>query len=71
MDGSALEENSSFKMIFVAKTTSKKIGAFICSMKFSFFLLRLFCISISLSYAHAWNTVVTSGPVVLVATWNC
>ena len=49
MDGSALEEKSSFKMlgltfsfkldwgsciISIAKTASKKIGAWICSMKF-------------------------------------
>ena len=49
MDGSALEEKSSFKMlrltfssklnwrsyiISIAKTASKKIGALICSMKF-------------------------------------
>ena len=49
MDGSVLEEKSSFKMlgltfsskldwgsyiISIAKTTSKKIGALICSMKF-------------------------------------
>ena len=49
MDGSVLEENSSFKMlglsfsskldwgtyiICIAKTVSKKIGALICSMKF-------------------------------------
>ena len=49
MDGSILEENSSFKMlgltfssklgwssyiISIAKTTSKKIGALVCSMKF-------------------------------------
>ena len=49
MDGSALEEKSSFKMleltfsskldwgsymISIAKTTSKEIGALICSMKF-------------------------------------
>ena len=27
----------------------------------SFFLLRLLCISINLPYAHVWNTVVTSG----------
>ena len=37
----------------------------------SFFLLRLLCISINLSYAHVWNTVVMSGLVPLVATWNC
>ena len=49
MDGSVLEEKSSFKMlgltfcskldwgsyiIFIAKTASKKIGALICSVKF-------------------------------------
>ena len=33
----------------------------------SFFLRRLLCISNS----HAWDTVVTSGLVPLVVTWNC
>ena len=76
MDGSALEEKSSFKMleltfsskldwgiyiISIAKTASKKTGAF---------LLRLFCISINLLYGHAWNTVFMSGLVLLIATWN-
>ena len=37
----------------------------------SFFLLRLLFISINLSYAHVWNTVVMSGLVLLVAAWNC
>ena len=36
-----------------------------------FFLLRLLCISMNLSYAHVWNIIVTSGLVPLVATWNC
>ena len=36
-----------------------------------FFLLRLLCISMNLPYTHVWNTVVTSGLVPLVATWNC
>ena len=36
-----------------------------------FFLLRLLCISANLPYAHEWNTVVTSGLVSLLATWNC
>ena len=36
-----------------------------------FFLLRLLCISINLPQAHVWNTVVTSGLVLPVATWNC
>ena len=37
----------------------------------SFFLPKMFCISTNLPYAHAWSTVVTSGLVPLVATWNC
>ena len=37
----------------------------------SFFLLRLLCISFSLTYGHAWNTIVMSGLVDLFASWNC
>ena len=37
----------------------------------SFILLRLLCIFTSLPGDHAWNTVVMSGLVLLVATWNC
>ena len=37
----------------------------------SFFLLRLLCVSVNLPYAHVWNTIVTSGLVPLVASWNC
>ena len=37
----------------------------------SSFHLRLLSISINLPYDHAWNTVVTSGLVPLVATWIC
>ena len=37
----------------------------------SFFLLKLLCITINLPYVHVCNTVVTSGLVLLVATWNC
>ena len=84
MDGSVLEEKSSFKMlgltfssmlgwgsyiISIAKTASKKIGALICSMKF--LSPEVLCISISLPYSHVWNTVFMSGLVLLVATWNC
>ena len=68
-------------IISIAKTASMKIvliflvliffilRALICSMKF--LLLRLLCISINLPYVHVWNTVVMSGLVPLVATWNC
>ena len=84
MDGLLFEEKPSFKVlrltfsskldwgsyiISIAKTASKKIGALICSR--SFFLLRLLCIPINLPYGHAWNTVVMSRLVLLVATWNC
>ena len=37
----------------------------------SFFLLRLLCISINHTYSHACNTVVMAGLMLLVATWNC
>ena len=81
MDGSVFEEKSYFMMlglifsskldwgsyiISIAKTASKKIGAFILSMKF--FFLKLLCISINLPYAHVWNTFAMSGLVPLVAT---
>ena len=84
MNGSVLEENLSFKMlgltffsklgcssyiISIAKTASKQIRALIHSMKFLF--LRLFCISINQPYGHAWNTIIMSRLVFLVATWNC
>ena len=47
----------------------RKLG--LLFIPWSFFLLRLFCISINLPYPHACNTVVSSGLVPLVATWNC
>ena len=31
---------------------------------------KLLCISVNLRYAHIWNTVVTSGLMLLFATWN-
>ena len=36
----------------------------------NFFLLRLLCVSINWPCSHAWNTVVISGLVFLVATWD-
>ena len=61
MDGSIHVERSSFKMLglafsskldwFIAKATSKEIGAMILSMKF-------ICVSINLPYGHAGKTVV-------------
>ena len=84
MDGFVFEEKTSFKMlgltfsseydwgsyiVCIAKTASKKIGALIHSMKFLSPEVAL--ISINLPYDHVWNTVVMSGLVLLVATWNC
>ena len=82
MDGSVLEEETSFKMlgltfsskldwgfyiVSIAKTASKKIGALIHSMKFLSPEAALY-----LPYSHVWNTVVMSGLVLLrVATCNC
>ena len=84
MDGSVLEEKSSFKMleltfsstldwvsyiIYIAKAASKKIGVLICFMKFvspevALYLLNLSC-------GHVWNTIIISGLVLLVDSWNC
>ena len=83
MNGSVLEENPSFKMlgltfsskliwcsdiISIAKTVSKKIGTLIHSMKVLSHEVALY-----LYKSTMWpcmNTVVMSGLVLLVATWN-
>ena len=86
MDRSVLEEKSSFKMlgltfsskldwgfyiISIAKTASKKIGAFTHSMKFlsSEVTLYLYTSTIRPMY----GTLLSSLPCAptLVATWNC
>ena len=81
MDGSVLEENSSFKMLWlicsfkldwgcyiisIAKIASKKIGAMISSMKF--LSPEASFISINPPYSHVWNTIVMSEMALLVAT---
>ena len=55
-------------IIFFAKTASKKFGTLICSIKFLSLEGALYLIN--LQYGHAWNTVVMSRLVLLVATWN-
>ena len=84
MDGSALEEKTSFKMlgltfsskldwgsyiVSIAKTASKKNGAFIRSMKFLSpeVALHLYKSTIRPYMEYCCH----SGLVVLVATWNC
>ena len=79
MDGSVLEEKSSFKILgltfsskfdwgsyimSIAKTVSKKIVALIRSMKFLSPVVALYLIN--LPYDLAWSTVVMSGLVLLV-----
>ena len=74
MNWSVLEKKSSFKVLGL--TFSSKLGWTLTSLLllklppsklelwlilWSFFLLRLLCISVNLPYAHAWNTVVMSG----------
>ena len=84
MDGSVLDEKSSFRCCgwlslqnwigalrfsLLLKLPARKLELWF--FLWSFFLLRLLCISINLTYSHAWNTVVMSGLVLLVAAWNC
>ena len=83
IDGSVLEEKSSFKMlgltfsskfvwgsyiICIAKTASKKIGALICSMKFLSLEAALHLYKSTIR--PCMNTVVTFGLAPPVATWN-
>ena len=84
MDGFVLEEKSSFKMLYlafsskldwgsdiisIAKTASKKIGVLIRSLDFRAPEVAMYLYK-STNLHHLWNTVVTSGQVPLVATWN-
>ena len=82
MNGSVLKEKSFFRMLWlifssifnwgsyiisIAKTASKKILALIHSMKFLSPEVALYLYKST----YAWNTVIMSGLVPLVATWNC
>ena len=84
MDRLVLEEKSSFRMlgltfsskldwdsyiISITRTTSKRIGALIRSMKL--FSPEVACTLINLPYAHVRNILVMSVLMPLVATWNC
>ena len=86
IDGSVPEEKSYFKMlgltfyskldwgsyiISIAETASKKIEALIHSMKFlSSCFFPLYLPYVNLPYGHAWNTIVMSRLVLLVAIRN-
>ena len=56
-------------IISIAKTAPKRIGTLIRSMKFlsSEFALYLY----KSKYSQALNTVVMSGLLLQIATWNC
>ena len=84
MNRSVLEEKPSFKTrrltssskldsgsysISIAKTTYKKIGALICSMKFHSPEVALY--PYNLPYGHAWNAVIMSELMLPVSSWNC
>ena len=84
MDWSVLEEKSSFKMlgltffskldwgsyiIFIAETSSKKIGAVIHSMNFLSPEIALYLCKCTI--CPCVDTFLTSGLVLLVATWSC
>ena len=66
---STLKPPSGFKYGTLLKAPPRKLEPWF--ILWSFFLLRLLCLSINLPYTIAWNTIVTSGLVLLVATWNC
>ena len=84
MDGPVFEVKSSFKTLgwlsilnliraltlyLLLKLLPKKLEPWF--VLWSFFLLRLLCISINLPHNHAWNTDVMSGLVLLSTPWNC
>ena len=82
--GSVLEEKSSFKILGLIFSSRLNWGSYLISIAkvsptklepwfvlWSFFLLRLLCMSINLPYSRVWNTVVMSELVLLVAAWNC
>ena len=83
MDGSVLEEKSlrnwgwlcllnwirALVLSLLLNLPPRKLESWF--ILWSFFLLRLLCISINLPYGHVWNAVVMSGLVLLVTTCNC
>ena len=84
MDGSVIEEKSSFKIlgltfsseldwgsyiISIAKTASKNIVALICSMRF--LSAEVVFYVYKSTNGPAWNTVTKPGLVLSVALWTC
>ena len=71
IDGSDIDEKSSFKMLGLTFSSKLDWGSYIISIAMKFFLLRLLCISVNLPFGHTLNAVVTFDLVLLIATWNC
>ena len=81
MGGSVLDGKSFFKMLGLTFFSNLDWGSLSLKLPtrklvlwfvlWSFVLLRIHCISINLPYSHAWNTVVMSRLVCLIATWKC
>ena len=72
MDGSVLQEKSSFKMLGLTFSSKLKIEEnWSLESFYEDFFSRLLYISLNLPCSHAWNTVVMSGLALLDATWNC
>ena len=81
MDGTVLEEKSSFKMLrltfsskldwvshimCIAKTASRKVGALICSMKFLASEVALYLYKSTIRLCMEYCCYIWAG-----ATWNC
>ena len=68
MDGSVREQKSRFKMLGLTFSSKLDWGSYIISIaKSASKRIR----GLILPYGLAWNTVVISGLVLLVATWIC
>ena len=59
----------SFTLSLLLKVPARSLEPWL--VLWSSFPLRMFCISINVPYDQAWNTLVMSELVLLVATWNC
>ena len=57
-------------MLMILLSILSVIRYLICGNNFNLWQQLCGSISINLQYAHVWNTVVTSGLMPLVATWN-
>ena len=73
IDGSALEEKYSFKMLRLSFSSKFECGSYIITnvAKTSSKKKCNLQISIILPYGFAWNTVVMSGLVLLASAWKC